>query len=60
MLPLRLVFVLLYGGMMQTMANNQETPLVTLGRPFHLGMLYDMRSEKNDHWYYLMGSRKFG
>ena len=28
------------------MANHQPIPMVTLGRPFHLGMLYDIRSDK--------------
>ena len=42
----RLLLLLLHYGLLPTMANHQPIPMVTLGRPFHLGMLYDIRSDR--------------
>ena len=46
MIILTVIFLILHHGLWQTMANHQPIPMVTLGRPFHLGMLYDIRSDK--------------
>lgn len=45
MVTLLLLFSILHYGLLPIMANHQPIPMVTLGRPFHLGMLYDIRSD---------------
>jgi hypothetical protein len=46
MLILRLIFLIVYYGSLKIMAQEQQITMVTLGRPLHLGMLYDIRSDK--------------
>lgn len=46
MLTLRLIFLIVYYQPLKTMADHQSIVMVTLGRPFHLGMLYDIRTDK--------------
>ena len=43
---LRLIFLIVYYGSSMTTANHNPITMMTLGRPFHLGMLYDIRSDK--------------
>ncbi|CAF4851564.1 unnamed protein product [Rotaria sp. Silwood1] len=45
MLILRLIFLIVYYWSLKIMAKQELTTMVTLGRPFRLGMLYDMRSD---------------
>jgi hypothetical protein len=46
MLILRLIFLIIYYGSLKIMANQEPITMVTLGRSLHLGMLYNMRSDK--------------
>src|ERR1700677_4793769 len=46
MVILRLIFLIVYYWSLKIMAQEQQIQMVTLGRPFHLGMLYDIRSDK--------------
>ncbi|CAF4512924.1 unnamed protein product, partial [Rotaria sp. Silwood2] len=46
MLILRLVLLIVYYWSLKIMAQQKPITMVTLGRPFHLGMLYDVRSDK--------------
>jgi hypothetical protein len=46
MLILRLLFLIVYYWSLKIMADQPPITMVTLGRPFHLGTLYNMRSDK--------------
>ena len=45
MLDVIFLIILSYGPL-KTMANHHPITMMTLGRPFHLGMLYNMRTDK--------------
>ncbi|CAF4016763.1 unnamed protein product [Rotaria magnacalcarata] len=46
MLILRLIFLIIYYGSLKIMAKQQPITMVTLGRPLHLGTLYNIRSDE--------------
>ncbi|CAF4314226.1 unnamed protein product [Rotaria sp. Silwood2] len=46
MLILRLIFLIIYYWSLKIMAQQKPITMVTLGRAFHLGMLYDVRRDK--------------
>ncbi len=46
MLIIRLISLIIYYCSLKIMAQQKPITMVTLGRPFHLGMLYDVRSDK--------------
>ncbi|CAF2779128.1 unnamed protein product [Rotaria sp. Silwood2] len=46
MFSLRLILLIVYYWSLKITAKQQPIQMVTLGRPFRLGMLYDMRSNK--------------
>ena len=46
MLIFRIILLIVYYWPLKIMADQQQIQMVTMGRPFHLGMLYDIRSDK--------------
>ncbi|CAF2981550.1 unnamed protein product [Rotaria sp. Silwood2] len=46
MFPVRFILLIVYYWSLKIMAKEQPITMAALGRPFHLGMLYDTRSDK--------------